>query len=918
MSLGLPSIGGAAAIAILCFLASVKEARCLGGTAGRVVRTADLLTAGIDLSHTTSLNGDGRRLEVEESVALDGSSSACSVPFLDGLVFAGNSTARYWLKPSFFAGCVASLRVDKDNMLQHIANLNRVYKQYYAFYQIAKDPSASEPKNHQADLGYSIFGEGQGQVNVQSRLADLEADVGTNGATARTFWDIAETFNLLRDAHVSLPQLSESSVAREYHIIILPARCAYGGTAKVRSKIYTEDGKLQMKMLWQYPDGKVGVSGREDESLVESIDGKTVEEFVTALANNAALGTTLQASGARLNQLVTYSLTGADYDVKFADMISIADPTKILPDMFNVTYADRSEEVFHTAISSDAFFALNAVPVAVQGKMYTILNTTQAEAALNQPGKMYGNLLRAIGRVDEVIDSGAQSSNATNATVQEESPMNTRMLQTNEDYVFDDIVSLPNVINGGTVKAAYKITEEYAVLKLQAFSVSPLDIISLWHNVSVAAKEQGVDRLIIDISNNGGGVINAGNVLSVAMFPNVGYKWFKDRWDVALNAPMNTFIEVLPALNDIISGIKSIDLDFLQDAIDGYTPEVMNSLVAAAESMYGFCVDNCNLFGGCQSCQLLDSFLAEMNNFKSYSNPVEFIRLIDSLAQVLSTYNPLSVLGFNLNFSNNRTVIRGGVDTVLSAPLTFFDESLYYQAAAVSYQTGHSFKEYIILSNGVAGSTTSIFESTVTQLWQNQQRSAVDSSLTTVSYGGTSNAEDITMAGFPATVQDVHLDRPFIAYGALFMLTTMIPESEKNTVEILSSIVEDYEASLAYPPYFAESLPRMPVASYYSNFMQPGALPLQYVKLPPNEHIPQVYTGTYIDGYWGTSDLAVLYEEASKFFAETEATSQKPTENPTPGGTEPKPAPSHATRPGAVYVGILSFCLTIGLVSTSC
>jgi hypothetical protein len=177
------------------------------------------------------------------------------------------------------------------------------------------------------------------------------------------------------------------------------------------------------------------------------------------------------------------------------------------------------------------------------------------------------------------------------------------------------------------------------------------------------------------------------------------------------------------------------------------------------------------------------------------------------------------------------------------------------------------------------------------------------------------------MAGFPATTREVRLDFPFIAYGALFMLTTMIPESQKNIVEILASIVKDYEASLAYPPYFAESLPKMPVANYYSNFMQPGALPLQYVKLPPNEHIPQVYMGTYIDGHWGTSDLAVLYEEASKFFAEMEATLQKPTENPMPGPAHAPasaPAPSRATRPGAVYVGILSFCLTIGLVSTSC
>lgn len=76
----------------------------------------------------------------------------------------------------------------------------------------------------------------------------------------------------------------------------------------------------------------------------------------------------------------------------------------------------------------------------------------------------------------------------------------------------------------------------------------------------------------------------------------------------------------------------------------------------------------------------------------------------------------------------------------------------------------------------------------------------------------------------------------------------------------------EYIESVAVPPYFAESLPRMPVVSVYDYFMEPGALPLQYVKIPVDDFILQVYTGvTFTDA----TDLAELYQETAKSFKKT-------------------------------------------------
>ena len=60
------------------------------------------------------------------------------------------------------------------------------------------------------------------------------------------------------------------------------------------------------------------------------------------------------------------------------------------------------------------------------------------------------------------------------------------------------------------VVGGYKITDEYALLKLWDFdwlytpdgSLAPPE---LWSNFTAAAKERGVKKCMIDISQNGGG-----------------------------------------------------------------------------------------------------------------------------------------------------------------------------------------------------------------------------------------------------------------------------------------------------------------------------------------------------------------------------------------------------------------------------
>ena len=87
------------------------------------------------------------------------------------------------LRISLYENCMDALEVNQTNILQHISNLNKSFKQYDSFYDIAKNPPASDPNSHGSNLGYSIYGEGEGQVNLEKRLEDVITDIEANGAT---------------------------------------------------------------------------------------------------------------------------------------------------------------------------------------------------------------------------------------------------------------------------------------------------------------------------------------------------------------------------------------------------------------------------------------------------------------------------------------------------------------------------------------------------------------------------------------------------------------------------------------------------------------------------------------------------------------------------------------------------------------
>ena len=84
-----------------------------------------------------------------------------------------------------------------------------------------------------------------------------------------------------------------------------------------------------------------------------------------------------------------------------------------------------------------------------------------------------------------------------------------------------------------------------------------------------------------------------------------------------------------------------------------------------------------------------------------------------------------------------------------------------------------------------------------------------------------------------------------------------------SSLDTIVAESKEYSAVVAIPPFFAASLPKLPVRTFYDLNMDPGAAPLQYVYMPLDGYIAQIYSDVSL---FNDADLPALYAEAVQFF----------------------------------------------------
>jgi hypothetical protein len=863
-----------------------------------------------------------------EDALVGGLSSSASSAAAPSVIF---------LKPSYYEACIASF-LFQDNgtsMLEHIQELQAVLSQYHSFYYLAQDPGASEPLIYGQEHGYSVYGDGdhqannQGRVNLQEGLQDIYTAIieenNPQQAGQADFWKIASLLNQLQDAHVNVEPWS---LYPQVELMFLPQRVLdnsnnnnIGNVQVVPTFSYDTDGQLQLSLRY-ITDSNSNEEDEDDddETLVvqsfhtttnnNNIETQSVHDFVLQLANSSALTFGYPSVGARVNMMIT---TRALFDVPFGSLVCSGRPSHVLPeDQFTVVYQDGTSETMHVAVAilatQSIFESLTVDSSDGSGQTYVYVNRTLIDSILNQPGPLRQNYNVALGRItnapfvpnnnnqqrqlkqqqqqvprDTVFQLLRQQEKGKEQTNNKNSSGFSRrnLQQQRQDFVFDNLIN--SDIDPATTVAAYKIIQEnddgYAILKLPSFLLSVDKMADVYKTVALAAKEQGVTKLMIDVSGNGGGVASAGITLAYLLYPSLDAKWFQNRWNIRYNEVMDAFsVYSAPVLADMFFLLSNETLSsyFFQTSFGNVTDDMIETVSITVDSMDLLCPSN-----GI-ACQILLPFLQNSTAaFAASRDYVDFANVLLSLVSVLTFINPWTVglpetwlddpLGV-LFFAMNTSMVNINYGGVVSSYTSRFDigydgsaDSLAYISALVASTTAEidfAFDEYIIVSDGVAGSTTAIFVSSAEQIWKNRDRSDVSTPLTTVAYGGTGKLEDIALTAFPASIRDVNLDYPLVANAALYVWEILVQGLDEYA-DIVQTARTSYQSALVPPPYYAASVPTLPVVTYFDTFMGPESLPLQYIYMPPDKYIQSIYPGVSIDY---SLDLANLYTETASFF----------------------------------------------------
>lgn len=289
-------------------------------------------------------------------------------------------------------------------------------------------------------------------------------------------------------------------------------------------------GDLSLTIHWYHPAGTA-----IRPSIVETVGGISVQEFLLYLANTRSVQLASQSVGARINLLLK-AISSVGYKRFLFPLYFKTKPTDVMPDSMIVQYADGTEETYVTGVYSSGLLSIMS-PTEDDPNVYDLADRSFAELTFNRPGRAYQLYHEAKAKV---YDAVAETLDDTIKTTDVEktstktlmSSANVTSKQLDQNYEFDHIwLKNESRLVEGVVEyvsqsvAGYKIEEDYAVLKIGTFLVDPEEFGYFWGNMTTAAKLKGVTKLIIDISGNGGGFGINGMALAVSMFPYVDYKW---------------------------------------------------------------------------------------------------------------------------------------------------------------------------------------------------------------------------------------------------------------------------------------------------------------------------------------------------------------------------------------------------------
>jgi len=172
------------------------------------------------------------------------------------------------------------------------------------------------------------------------------------------------------------------------------------------------------------------------------------------------------------------------------------------------------------------------------------------------------------------------------------------------------------------------------------------------------------------------------------------------------------------------------------------------------------------------------------------------------------------------------------------------------------------FDSYIVVGNGMGGSTSNTFLSTASSYAKKYAGTVTP--LITVSFGGNGKKEDCPLTQYAGgQVDSVDFTSYYyeVAYGLIY--SQLAPPSSD-----VSEYTDTFMSMLPQPPMYFPALPRFTRYEIYPKVFGNGTLPLEYFNFGPDAYIKAWYWNVSWSSFQSSqfSDLMHMWSNASFYF----------------------------------------------------
>ena len=726
--------------------------------------------------------------------------------------------------------CLEEISLSKDFGLSTLQSYRDIFELGYAYYYYGNDVLKSSPIVN--PYGWTIHnGSSGGQVNYEEEFNRLIDELEKNGnATGMLAYEINDVILRARDAHSSTVEVP-------------------GVIALVDQNFDVEgdgwSGRLSLAMDDAGNVRVVNIGSSNSTKTVSSINGEDPLLFLREITSNTGLGraTQFKSAGVRLNVFLDgFASSRTRNGVVWLNKLAGAGDFRKLPKVVDLVYDDGSTDQWRFNIGIPEGFI--GVPT----------NTIQAiiSESVYPAYTKYEEVQQKIGDLSQKSAQMGVAKEARNFP----NPLGFKV------YI-EEGAPVPY--------SAYTIYGDMMVWKIPTFqSPSPGsdEQVNFWNDMVDDAVRNNITHLLVDISDNAGGLIDNAWRNLFLMYQGAEVEDVVQKFVVRLSDAMVAQWAAWDQSQDIWNASLSNDSGLskkiamaLENDLDTFNTAVVDLLLLNkfSESLGSQRSNGFWFFVSAEAeYNLQSSVLKFLKNEGSTSENI--LKLLDAVKDLTS---PPAFCQFNeidcYEEMDRWTmeVNQGGTIVNTTIPLfagQFIDEEHLElnrpSMVNISGARASPFESYTLLSNSqVVGSAANMFHSGIRD-FANANANGTYPKTTTVSMGCYGASDECEMSQFQVSIDDgkgllARMNDDFIPLFALSQILDILPSDLLEEAGITDADVKEYSdrvsryaSLLPKPPALGEGFPRFASSAILPPEIDGVTVPQEFFVRPADAYLP--------------------------------------------------------------------------------